>query len=218
MKASKTICFIILIGLMGIGSLQAQNFSEWFRQKKTQKKYLLQQIAALQVYLEFARKGYSITKQGLNLVEGFKHGEFNLHSDHFVSLSQINPNIKEYARIAEIMALQYQITRDYHQSLEKLGKSGAFNKEELDYISGIFVTTLDFATDTLEELINLCTPEVLVMTDDARLERIDMLYDRLREHYNFFREFRQESTRMAIVRLQEKERIQHTRLLYNLNP
>jgi len=81
---------IIFIGLMlflSAGNIHAQTFSEWFRQKKTQKKYLLQQIAALQVYIGYAQKGYRIAKEGLTTIGGFTKGEFDLHSDFINSLS-----------------------------------------------------------------------------------------------------------------------------------
>ena len=47
-------------------NLFAQTLAEWVSQKVTQKKYLLQQIAALQVYSGYLSKGYSIAKDGLN--------------------------------------------------------------------------------------------------------------------------------------------------------
>lgn len=43
----------------------AQTFAEWFKQKETQKKYLIQQIVAFQMYLGYVQKGYSIAQKGL---------------------------------------------------------------------------------------------------------------------------------------------------------
>jgi len=64
-------------------SMSAQTFAEWFRQKSTQKKYLIQQIAALQVYIGYVSKGYSIAKKGLNTIQDIKHGDFDLHKNYF---------------------------------------------------------------------------------------------------------------------------------------
>ena len=57
----KQFTLLILFVLAG-GLSQAQTFNEWFRQKATQKKYLIQQIAALQVYLDYVQKGYAIAQ------------------------------------------------------------------------------------------------------------------------------------------------------------
>ena len=52
----------MLFAIISTGT-RAQTFAEWFRQSATQKKYLLQQIAALQVYIGYVQKGYSIAKE-----------------------------------------------------------------------------------------------------------------------------------------------------------
>ena len=57
----KKILILFLLTII-VTTTQAQTFAEWFRQKKTQKQYLIQQIAALQVYIGYAQKGYSIAK------------------------------------------------------------------------------------------------------------------------------------------------------------
>src|SRR3954469_16187075 len=88
--------FIISLLLAFAGQSQGQTFSEWFRQKKTQKKYLIEQIAALQVYTGYLEKGYSIVIEGLSQISNIKHSDFDLHADYFSSLKYINPSIKNY--------------------------------------------------------------------------------------------------------------------------
>ena len=56
MKIMATIACIILSTNIG----HSQKWDEWFKQKKTQKKYLIQQIAALKVYLGYLKEGYDI--------------------------------------------------------------------------------------------------------------------------------------------------------------
>jgi hypothetical protein len=53
-----------------------QNAQEWTRQKKTQIKYLLQQIAANKVYIEYIEKGYNIARKGLQTIHDIKKGDF----------------------------------------------------------------------------------------------------------------------------------------------
>ena len=75
----------IAIGLY-IGPVSAQTVNEWVNQKSTQKKYLLQQIAALQVYINYAKKGYNIVSGGINTIRDIKKGDLNLHNTFFSSL------------------------------------------------------------------------------------------------------------------------------------
>ncbi len=70
--------------LISVEVCDAQTFDEWFKQQETQKKYLIQQIAALQVYTGYVQKGYSVAKKGLATIGSIKEGDFNLHSNFFV--------------------------------------------------------------------------------------------------------------------------------------
>src|SRR5437762_1594743 len=84
----------------------SQTAAEWTQQKRTQKKYLLQQIAALQTYLGYVKKGYGIADKGISTVQMIKNGEWNLHKDFFSSLSLVNPAIKKCGKVADIMTMQ----------------------------------------------------------------------------------------------------------------
>jgi len=68
------IIYVTIIILLSGAQVNAQTWNEWFRQKKTQKKYLVQQIAALKVYLKYLKQGYRIVDKGLSLVGDIKDG------------------------------------------------------------------------------------------------------------------------------------------------
>lgn len=87
--------FLIAI-ILFTHSAKAQTWEEWFRQKETQKKYLLEQIAALQVYIDYAQKGYKIASNGLEIIEQIKTGDLNQHQVFFNSLKRINPAIAKW--------------------------------------------------------------------------------------------------------------------------
>ncbi len=64
---------LISLYLLGIGiRVQAQNWNEWFRQKKTQIRYYVEQISALQVYIDLGQKGYGIYQDGLTVINDIK--------------------------------------------------------------------------------------------------------------------------------------------------
>ena len=102
---------IISIMVLCAENLSAQTWAEWFRQKATQKKYLLQQIAALHVYLGYLSKGYSIAKDGLNTIKSIKNGDLLQHTNYFTSLVTVNPQIKRYKKVADIIAIQISIAK-----------------------------------------------------------------------------------------------------------
>lgn len=140
---------------------KAQTFDEFFKQKETQRKYLAEQIAAFQLYLGYVKKGITITNNGLNLVHDLKNGEFNLHSDYFSSLKNVNPKIKQYARVADIIILEKSILNTYN----KIKAFVSFQK------------LVDATADNIEELTTLLTNGKLEMSDKDRMERIDHIYN-----------------------------------------
>jgi hypothetical protein len=207
---------MLLLFLSAAGSLQAQTFSEWFRQKKTQKKYLLQQIAALQVYIEYAQKGYKIAKEGLTTIGGFTKGEFNLHGDYFNSLKMVNPEIKRYAKVADIIAMQLKIVQDYNRGYGQIIRTNAFNSEELDYIRRVFGRLLDDCEETLDELIAVTTNSKLEMQDDERMARIDKLYLDMQDKYTFSQSFSNDAKTLAAARVKENKDVQTSRALQGI--
>lgn len=212
-KRMKKILLFLLLFASAAGTLQAQTFAEWFQQKKTQKKYLLQQIAALQVYIGYAQKGYNIAKDGLNTIGDFTRGEFNLHTDYFNSLKSVNPEVKRYAKIADIIALQIKIVQNYNRTYRQLNSSDAFSGDELAYISRVFGRLLDDCDKTLDELITITTDSKLEMKDDERIKRIDKLYLDMQDKFTFSQSFSNDAKSLAASRIKDKTDVQTSRVL-----
>lgn len=154
----------------------AQTWDEWFNQKKTKKKYLLQQIVALQTYIGYAEKGYKIASEGLYTIEDIKHGEFGLHSTYFNSLKTVNPAIKNAAQVAEIIALQMAIVNHFRQAISQYRASNYFNADELGYINNVYAALADRLAKDIDALLNIITDGKLQMTDDERIAAINKLY------------------------------------------
>ncbi len=213
-RMKKILLFLLLVS--AAGSLQAQTFAEWFQQKKTQKKYLLQQIAALQVYIGYAQKGYNIAKEGLTTIGGFTRGEFNLHTDYFNSLKSVNPDIKRYAKVADIIALQIKIVQNYNRTYRQINSSDAFSNDELAYIGRVFGRLLDDCDKTLDELITITTDSKLEMKDNERMDRIDKLYLDMQDKFTFSQSFSNDAKSLAASRLKEKTDVQTSRVLQGI--
>lgn len=212
----KRMSLLLLLFVLVENNLQAQTFAEWFQQKETQKKYLLQQIAALQVYIGYAKKGYKIAKEGLNTISGFTKGEFNLHTDYLNSLKTVNPEIKRYAKVADIIALQIKIIQNYNRTHRRLNSSDVFSDDELAYIDRVFSRLLDDCAKTIDELITITTDGKLEMKDDERMKRIDRLYLAMQDKYTFSQSFSNDAKSLAASRIKEKADIQTSRVLHGV--
>jgi len=188
----KIITLLVSSLLLGRTSVaQTTLLKEWFGQKKTQREYLLNQIAALQVYIGYAKKGYEIYDKGLSMIGSFKNGEFNLHNDFFLSLKGINPEIARYAKVAATVQLQYKILQSSSRTLRAL-RASDFGSARSGYVNGVFGKVIEDSEGLLDELIALTTASKLELTDDERLKRIDKLHDDMLEQYRFVSQFSDE--------------------------
>ncbi|MFV8347571.1 hypothetical protein [Flavobacterium sp. ZB4P13] len=199
----KIVLFLLLAGFIN-GNIYAQS---------KQRQELLKQIAALQMYIGYAKKGYSIVKKGLNTVSNFKRGEFNLHTDYFNSLKTVNPKIKKYARVAEIIALQIKIIKSYGTIYGQVQQNDLFHGDEVDYIKRVFDRLVENCDDNLEELLTIVTDGQLEMKDNERLKRIDALYENMLESYIFCESFSDQTRMMSLSRSTNFKDVKTSRVL-----
>lgn len=211
----KRIIVFMLLLLVTTGA-DAQNFSEWFRQKATQKKYLLQQIAALKVYTEYLKKGYAIAHDGLDLIGDFKQGEFDLHKGYFSSLKMVNSQIKGNGKVEDIIDRQERIVALRRRSLRQATESNVFSEEEMGYIRRVYDRLLDECNATLNDLQQVLTDGALEMKDDERIRRIDRLDKDMTVHYTFCKQFSAELKLMRTNRRKERNDIEAFRKFHSL--
>ena len=206
----------LAICIGGLHSANAQIWAEWFQQKQTQKKYLLQQIAALRVYINYTKKGYDIASKGINTVQNIKKGDFNLHEEFLTSLRNVNPKISKYAKVADIISYQVRIIHLTKQSIQGIRDTKQFTTGELDYCKGVFDILLEECVKTIDELLMVITSNQLEMKDDERLKRVDKLYMDMQDKYSFCSSFCEEMGSLSVQRLSEQIEIDRSKLINGL--
>lgn len=187
--------------------LSAQTFDEWFRQKATQKKYLIRQIAALQVYAGYLSKGYSIAKQGLITIQDIKHGDFNLHNNYFNSLASVSPTIKRYTKLAQIISLELDIAKQISSVVRYCKQSNQLSFSELNYLQKVFNQLLTDCSNSLDKLADIITEGNLTMKDDERIKAIDTIYEDMLDMQVFCRSFGNTSKGLCKQRINEQNEI-----------
>lgn len=209
----KRIMLLAIATVLCIGSVSAQTVDEWVNQKSTQKKYLLQQIAALQVYIGYAKKGYNIVSGGINTIRDIKKGELNLHNTFFSSLKTINPKISRYAKVADIIFYQVRIIKLVRQTLQSIREANQFTVQEIEYCKIVLDALLNDCVQSITELLDIITPDKLQMTDDERLGKIDKLYLDMQDKFTFCNVMSDDISLLALQRLTEQAEINRSKLI-----
>ncbi len=197
-------------------TMQAQTFAEWFQQNKTQKKYLAEQIVALQAYAVVLKRGYDVAHKGLGVIGDIKNGDFNLHSLYFSSLKAVIPEIAKYPRVAGILTIQQNIQSLTSQSKSQASQNEYFTASERDYINSVYGLLNDDCLKTLNELDAVTTPGKLEMKDDERLKRIDKLYSDSQSQYCFAKNFSANLTVMQLQKGKEQSDLQTIHTWYGI--
>lgn len=205
--------FIFLLSIISCQFSFAQTWEEWFQQKQTAIKRLEEQIAANKVFIEYAKKGFKIVSSGLNTIRDIKQGDFDLHVGFIDSLKIVNPQIKKWAKVAGIIAMQLHIIKTSKQALIAVRESAQFTPDELDYCKNVFDHLIEECMRCIDELLMVITSGELEMTDDDRLSRIDQIYSDMQDKFSFTGSFSNEMSTLAVQRLSEQIEINYARTI-----
>jgi hypothetical protein len=191
----------------------AQTFAEWFSQKKTQKKYLLQQIAALQVYSGYVKKGYSIASRGLGNISGYLKSENSLHTTYYKRLKTADPVVKNDPMIKAIIAWQ----RDILIRTKEINQTSGITTAEKKYLSQVCGAVLTDCNQQLNTLQNVISDNKIEMSDAERLTLITKIHAGMLANYKFTSGFSAQVKILGVRREQEQGQVVTSKRIYGIN-
>ncbi len=168
-----------------------------------QSKTMLEQIAALQGYIQTAEKGYKIVSDGVHTINGIKNGEFNLHSIFFTSLQKVNPAIKHRAMVAEIIALQIAIV----QQCKRIAQPSS-------YTNSVCNNLINESLKDIDALMLVITDGKVGMTDDERIACISKIHTAMNDKYMFSQSFVNRANTLGVQQQQALNDINVLKQLY----
>lgn len=194
-------------------SAQTPNFREWFRQKKTQRKYLVEQIAALQVYFEYLKKGYNIVDKGLTNIGNIKNATHQLDNNYFTSLKQVSPVISSSPKYKETTKFYELILNDLRSLANDAQGDATFSAKEKAYVEAIYQKMRSDCNATMEAFLLAVSPEVAEMQDAERLSRLDKVHSEMKDRLAFTKHFVSSTRALSLQRAKEKHSIEVMRKL-----
>jgi hypothetical protein len=213
-KSKKLQAFTILTVAASVlaTTVKAQTFAEWFDQKNTQKKYLLQQIAALQVYAAYYKQGNSIAHNGLGSITGSLTSENGLHASYYNKLQTASPVVKNNKQVSDIMQWQ----KDILSRMANLDKTANLTDNEKKYIVQVKAALFNDCDEQITELQNVVTDNKLQMSDEERLKHIGVIHKAMQDNYRFASSFADQVKVYAFQRVQENNNIIAEKKIYGI--
>jgi len=176
----------------------------------------IEKLNQLKQILQNMYKAYTIISGGYNRVRDITSGNYKLHEAFMDGLMAVNPKIKNYRRVADIISCQGSILKEYKSAYRRFSESGAFRPEELSYLMDVYANLLDKSLQDLDELAMILTAGKFKMTDDERIEGIDRIYGGMQEKLGFLRSFNNKTGLLAAQRTRDLREVQMARRLYDL--
>jgi len=209
------VCLLLIWGLgLGFASCQAQTAAEFLRQKKTQEKYLLKQLAYLELYGSEIRKGYQLAKEGLGVIEGFTSGEFKLHEAFFEALATVSSIVRKDFRVVEIAKMQISIRSSFGALVGSSALPQAPDQTLVNYVKQIREKVIEECNDDLDELLDVVLSGEVEMNDSERLARLKVVHAVMVKKAEFTAYFCTEVNGLLLNRKLYKSDLELLRMFY----
>ncbi|RYJ44308.1 TerB family tellurite resistance protein [Flavobacterium beibuense] len=177
----------------------------------------IEKLVQFRSILKDMKKGYEILNGGYNTVKELSEGNFKLHETFLDALLQVSPTVRNYKRVADIIDYQILLVQEYQAARNAFGISGAFNPDELSYLTTVYDNLFKQSLRNLDELTGILTAGSMRMSDNERLEAIDRIYDDMQEKLLFLRDFNGDAKILALQRAKEEHDVKALRILNGIN-
>ncbi len=171
-------------------------------------------LSQLKQILSDLEKGYTTLKTGYSQIENLASGNFSLHETFLNQLLQVSPAVKNYHKVAEIIAYQLKLVRDYKRAFSSFKASGRFTANEISFLSRVYGNLFEKSLQQLDELTLVLTAGKLRMSDEERLEAIDSIHMDIQDKLIFLTAFNRETQVLAISRSRADQELDGVRNLY----
>ncbi len=174
----------------------------------------VEKLSQLKNILEDMKKGYQIVSEGYSKIKNIAQGNFSLHEVFLDGLLLVNPEIRKYQRVADIISDQKELVSEYKSAFKRFKASGNFREEEIRYLSGVYDNLIDQSLQNLDDLATVITSSQLRMSDDERLQAIDRIFEDTQDKLVFLRHFNRQASLMNLQREKEKADLLNLKKIY----
>ena len=206
----KTIIFLTL--LVFAGTTKSYGQAEELEQLALD----IEKLAQFKQILSDLKTAYQVLEGGYNTIKNIAQGNFDLHKAFLDGLLAVSPTVQKYKKIADIMAMQLQLVKEYKVAKTRFGSTDQFSVDEFNYISGVYDKLVIGSLNDLDALLNVVTANKLRMSDDERLKAIDKIFDGMQGKLVFLRQFNSSTSVLGIQRTKEQNEVEVMRKLYNI--
>lgn len=173
----------------------------------------MQQIAALQMYSGYLKRGYGIASNGLGNISGYLKSENGLHTIYYNRLKTADAVVKNDPMVKAIMTWQQDILK----RTMKINQCNGMTPAEKHYLSKVCAAVLADCDQQLNTLQNVIIDNKAEMSDAERLGLITRIHAAMQSNYKFTSGFSAQVKILAVRRDQEQAQLAVSKQVYGIN-
>jgi len=173
----------------------------------------IEKLAQYKQILADLKKGYEILTKGYGIIRDVSKGQYDLHKLFLDGLLAVNPEVRKYQRVADIIDYQLRIVAEYKVAYNRFKGGGWFSASELAYMGAVYNNLFNQSLKNLDDLITVLTASKLRMSDDERIGAIDKIFADMQDKLLFLRHFNNSA---SVLSLQKARELQGERALQQL--
>ena len=136
----------------------------------------VEKLDELREMLDKMKDKYQILSQGYNRVKSIPEGNFNLHKAFLDRLIQVNPKVRGYYKVGEIIQLQVGLIRGIAKTRQEFRVENLLTEQEFGQVDRLFGVWSNSSLHLLEELMLILSDNQLQMDDWERIKAIDRVH------------------------------------------
>lgn len=174
----------------------------------------IEKLAQFKQILSDLKKGYEILTGGYNTIKNISEGNFKLHQAFLDGLMEVNPAVKKYKRVGDIIDYQLRLVKEYKAAFNRFKQTGWFKPDEIDYMGKVYGKLVNESLEGLDDLLVVITANKLRMSDEERLTAIDNIYKDMGEKLRFLRRFNDQAEVLSLQRAREMKDVKTLKGMY----
>jgi hypothetical protein len=173
----------------------------------------IEKLAQFRQILADLKKGYEIVTTGYNTIKNLSQGNFELHKVFLDGLMEVNPAIRNYKRVGDIISYQVLLVKEYKAAFQHCKASGLFKPDEIEYMGRVYGRLFDASLKNLDDLFTVITANKLRMSDQERLSAINKIFLDMEDKLTFLRHFNNSNAVLSLQRAKEQKEVDNMRQL-----
>ncbi|WP_118975725.1 TerB family tellurite resistance protein [Taibaiella koreensis] len=177
----------------------------------------VEKLSQFKQILSDMKAGYDILDKGYGTIKNISQGNFSMHELFLDGLYAVNPSVRKYGRVTDIINDQVFLVSEYRRAYDRFRSANIFQPKEISYIGNVYSRLVSSSLDNLDDLINVITANKLRMSDDERIASIDRIYTDMQDKLQFLRSFNNSTSIMAMQRKKALLENQTVEKIYGIN-